>query len=369
MARERTLSYGSFSGTRVRKYTGDVELRTVGGGFSHCSDFLGKDSDHPVTIEHNYSTPALITGDTGDILSGYIWDNYPATSMGAAVADIPFPPTPIPDDDWSATHVAANTNPGRPDVSVPLLLFDTLSSLPKTVWDFGNALISQGGRPKKSSNSVAAGNFGWDQLFRDTAALFDFAEHASKRAKELSRLYSKGGLRRSQTVWSANLPQSAVVVLQSQGTWIEAELEISNNFRKWVSTRWRPATADPLPEADQVQKARELVHGWHIAPADVWNAMPWSWLTDYFGNIGDYLAANRNSSEFRLESCCVMYGFERRFKYKKLIHDPALTVTQPSALYATKTRKLGNITLTTNVPVISAQRLTNLLGIAANYSR
>lgn len=368
MARERLRLYGSQSGSRIRKYTGETEIREVGGGSSYCLDFVGRQADHPLFIERTSVNFPTITGDTGDILSGYVWNNYPVQNLGANMSSVLGPTTPEPDDVWAATSVAAATNPGRPDVSVPLLIFDTLGSLPKTIWDFGNAMISSGGRP--GGNSVASGNFGWGQLYSDVAALFDFTEHVEKRTKELQALYTKGGLKRRRTVWSDTSTEFfGYQTLQSQGVWIEATVRKVATRKKWVAVRWRPANPVQPLLADQVQHARTLVHGWHIAPADVWNALPWSWLVDYFANTGDFLGATRNSSEFILESSCVCLHFRMDMHYGHMIKPEGLTVTQPSSFWETKSRKLEGPGLTTNVPIISAQRLTNLLGIAANYKR
>lgn len=367
MARERILVLPAQTGSRVRKYTGGVDIRETGAGHSYCLDFLGREADHPLFIEHYRIHHPTLSGDTGDILSGYVWSDWPVQNLGANASSALGPQTQEPDDTWAATNVAAETNPGRPDVSVPLLIFDTFSSIPKSIWDFGSSMISHGGRPG-GNNSVAAGNFGWDQLFRDVAALFDFTEHVEKRVKELNALYTKGGLKRRRQVWKDTSTEVFKdQVLQSQGTWVTATVVKSVVRRKWVAVRWRPANPIPSIPADRVQQARELVHGWHIAPADVWNALPWSWLVDYFGNVGDYLSATRNSSEFILESSCVMDNFKLTITHHDLKHDSQLTVTHSPSTWEIKSRKLEGPGLTTNVPVISAQRLTNLLGIAANY--
>nr|UJQ85453.1 MAG: putative maturation protein [Leviviridae sp.] len=367
MARIRTIFLPPNTGTRIRKFTGIEETRTTGGGESRCTDELGYGTDHPMTIEHYKVNFPRLTGDTGTVASGYVWNNYPVTNLGANVSPFGDSLTPEPSDVYSATKVAADTNPGRPNVSVPLLLFETISSIPETIFQTGLRL-SQGKRPG-GGNSIAASNFGWEQLYRDVAGLFDFTEHVKDRSEELRRLHQKGGLKRKRRVWTDQQVIHSSATLQSQGVVVSAAV-VRHKFReKWVSVRWKPTQHVPLGPTDQVQMARTLVHGWHIAPADVWNALPWSWLADYFGNIGQYLGATRNSNLFTLDSCCVCQRSILKVSYGKVTHSwgDELTVTTPGSSWELKTRKLGTIGLTTDVPIISAQRLINLAGIAANY--
>lgn len=40
--------------------------------------------------------------------------------------------------------------------------------------------------------------------------------------------------------------------------------------------------------------ARRAVLGLTIDASTLWNAMPWSWLIDWYSNMGDFFEANRN---------------------------------------------------------------------------
>lgn len=383
MARVRSYSNGTQVGQRTRKFNGVIETRTVQLGDSVCTDFLGRDSDHPFDVVREVMNYPLISGDFGTVLSGYIYDGYPTTSSGYNLSTFPSAGSIEPDDVFSATAVAGQTNPTRPSVSVPLLLFETIRELPKMVFERGAELFvgssradaKRFGRKKKpdplhSNNSVLDLNFGWEPLFRDVAALFDFAEHVDERVKELAALYSGRGLRRSRTVWTdTSTTIGGVNTLHSQGGIVQGYAVKVATRKKWVSTRWKPKSLHSIPSAaEQVQRARYLVHGWEVAPSDIWNALPFSWLADYFGNIGDFLAATRNSSEFELVSCCVMRRATLNVQVRITGASVGLTVTPATGLADYKHRVLGSIGLTANVPIVSGRRLLNLLALATNYS-
>jgi len=376
MARVRTLAFGNQSGTRTRKFTGIVETRTVSKGETTCTDFTGRLTDHPLTIVSRlYSYPTL-AGDTGSMASGYIWNGYPTTNGGLATSHLNVV-TLEPDDVYSATKVVGDTNPARPAVSVPLLLFESIKELPKMLYDSGVGVITglekdllHKRRKRPSGDSSVSFNFGWNQLYRDVALLFDFTEHVEERITQLNALYSGRGLRRTRTVWTEQVDDIVQPIsLQSQGASVSGIRTTRTSYKKWVSTRWKPANElTPTPSSDEIiQNARYLVHGWKLAPIDIWNALPWSWLIDYFSNFGDVLAANRNSNEFRLVSCCIMRKTETRSDVKPISYPSGMTVTPGYSILADKRRVLGSVGISAYVPFLSAQRLLNLLSIANNY--
>jgi hypothetical protein len=46
--------------------------------------------------------------------------------------------------------------------------------------------------------------------------------------------------------------------------------------------------------------------GLRLHPTTMWNAIPWSWLTDYFSNFGDVLEASETLASLKVTRMCVM---------------------------------------------------------------
>lgn len=117
-----------------------------------------------------------------------------------------------------------------------------------------------------------------------------------KRARELARLYDRGGLKRRIEIgqYSAH-SESNSTIESTLGSLITTRMSTDTTVRRWATVRWRP-TKVPTVITDLVLRklARKAVFGLSIQAEDAWNLMPWTWLSDWFLNIGDFLEAYNN---------------------------------------------------------------------------
>jgi hypothetical protein len=357
-SRTRTLINPGHTGTSTFKYYGTVETDTAPGGSHYCADVVGDMlGDNPLTIRHEALLPPLLGGETPGIF-GYSYSNYPVANP--AYSGHLSPMTSEPSTLEAATQVAAKTNPSRPDVSVPLLLKESLESVVKAVFNHGK---------RKSDNSLVSGSFGWEQLYRDATKIFDFADGVDKRAKELNQLYSSGGLKRRRTVWTDTSTENVVnVTLHSSGGVVIGKRSTKTTRIKWVAIRWQPDDPVNLPSAeDNVRLARTLIHGWHFAPEDVWNALPWSWAVDYFFNVGSYLGATRNSVGSHIASLCTCTTITTLSRITPTSMTDGLTCSNGREDKIDKYRVPSVIGLTATSPFLSVRQLATLSSIALNY--
>jgi hypothetical protein len=84
-------------------------------------------------------------------------------------------------------------------------------------------------------------------------------------------------------------------------------------YRKelWGTAQWKIADGSQLPflgagELDKLSRHLALGLTSHEALATAWELTPWSWLTDWFSNIGDVIAATNNSVGLTWSKICVM---------------------------------------------------------------
>jgi hypothetical protein len=117
------------------------------------------------------------------------------------------------------------------------------------------------------------------------------------------------------------------------------------------------------------------VHGWDSSgggvSAALWEALPWSWFIDYFGNIGDYLNANKNAVGASATNACYMRQIDKEWSYGPFDISYATGFTCKAGSYkeTTKERFLGLATLTASMPMLSHKQLSTLSSIAFNLSR
>jgi hypothetical protein len=88
----------------------------------------------------------------------------------------------------------------------------------------------------------------------------------------------------------------------------------------WGSAEWKIEPSSNIPEMDDEELklfSRRLALGItsHEALAAAWELAPWSWLADWFGNVGTMIAATNNSIGATWGRICVM----RRSKGTNLV--------------------------------------------------
>jgi len=278
---------------------------------------------------------------------------------------------PSTSDVEAATQAVARTNPSRAIVSMPAFIGE-LRSLPGAIFDRGMSLLAKYPKRARRSNSVVDFNFGFAPLIGDLYRLVYFSTYVDDRVKELTNLHKKGGLHRR---W--NLETDAgddvvenVAVWTLEGAWVEVTITRHTHRRRWATCRWLPDVPElALSPADLREQAKFAVNGWNLSMADAWEILPWSWLADYFGNVGDYLLANRNAVGASCSSACIMTSIWTDTSHSVTMAPSWLKVSPASEYYATKHRQPNvpvGLTIATS-PFLGARQLLTLASIAYKY--
>jgi hypothetical protein len=180
------------------------------------------------------------------------------------------------------------------------------------------------------SEAYLTWEYGVKAMMSDVVKALDFVNHTEKRFRELKNLQaSKTGLRRIWTTWrdeSLGTPTNIVAT----GLYAEANVvryQVGTIRRKWVSTRWIPQVDLSSFSDDELRhKANRIVFGTDLSFATLWEAMPWSWLIDWFSNVGDIMSQTRNTIPVKHDGSCVMRKAIHRMKSAKLISGPGLHI-------------------------------------------
>lgn len=293
---------------------------------SRCVDVVdGTRDNHPLFVSHY--TPVLfwIHGVSHDIPGApeYRWEYNGRPVYWTPSIDPPS--TAEPSNNRSLTTALARTNPNKPSTDL-LQFIGELRDLPKMVKDVGDTWIRNNKGHAHTSRNLAKDigsgtiglEFGWIPFVKDLLGLLDFEASVSKKLKTLQKLRDKGSSGGSAVVWE-DVVQTEPGEHYLTSLWNESNkvnLGWVSTRKKWASCVWKPSVPLP-PQSDDGDRnlAFRLAYGTDISLAVMWELMPWSWLIDWFSNIGDLASLSRNTIPVSNTGSCVMLKSECRVKY------------------------------------------------------
>lgn len=200
------------------------------------------------------------------------------------------------------TEVLANLNPRTPVVDIPVMAVE-MKDLPGMLRNLGKF---QAGdiKPADVPELWLSWSFGWLPLLSDLRKLVDFAKHVNDRAEYMNRLRRSSSF--SRTLNNSFSTSSVSVNFGSRiGT---GNFDLVFKSRIWftATVSYSKAGLKELSGQDANLQAAYNVLGLNVSAATIWEAFPWSWLSDYFFNIGTYLDANRNKVAYNVTDVCIM---------------------------------------------------------------
>nr|UHM27619.1 MAG: maturation protein [Fushun levivirus 2] len=297
MPRTRDRIIGSSGGTALCFYEGSIIAEDFSdegtASRDRCVDEFGS-RNGVFTAEHLFSSG-------GSYSLNYIGPDFsyklnkwtPSAFRGLGPYDGHLSDDNRPSNPYFAVQVLAGTNPSRPMIDLPVSIFE-LRELPDLVRSLGNNLI------KRWAKGTLMREFGWTPLASDYNNLLKFAQSTSNRMELLKKL-SKAPMTRKVHLYDSIVtgPKSNWTVNSTPPRlFTTVESQTTTTRKIWGYTTWTPDVEqfNKIAQYDPTFKflSRKIVLGATVDASTLWNALPWSWLADWFGNIGDYLVANRN---------------------------------------------------------------------------
>lgn len=311
--RTRSKQFELFgNGWKERKITTNPPIRTDDTQvdlvesklWKQCVDVIGlPNQDHPLTItERDNRGFRSLTGHLDQGGGSYVtYDNWLPSGSKVNVSHLS---TSIPTVGARALTLRARTNPSRETVSIPNFIHE-LKDLPGMYRDIMHIKthlktfkrLPEGA--KTLANYHLSVQMGWLPLISDLRKMMHFQSAVDKRTEELTKLYSSRGLKRRLNLYSeVQSSQTNITSESSLGLFFTVRKYTVTRQRSWGTIRWIP-TAIPkdLRRPDLARHARKLVFGLHHNGVDAyqaWNAIPWTWMIDWFANFDDFLEAHRN---------------------------------------------------------------------------
>lgn len=235
----------------------------------------------------------------------------------------------------------------------------------------GNALS----KAKQLAMANLTLQFGVVPLVNDIASSFVWPETVQSRLKELERLYQGSGLKRRVRLIdeSTEFNVNDVALSATPNYW--GTISVLQKAERWAVIRYRPTSQTPtLPSLTANNKAglRNMLSGLTLDAIGqtAWELLPWSWLSDYFGSVGDILQANNNHLQTRFVGT-LMTHTTTKWKHGQVIFTYAnghtVTLTRGEFLAETKRRvpMTGGNLPSYGIPFLGARQLSILGSIHA----
>lgn len=327
-------------------WTGPIPLApasTAGHWHADCTDVVGNRlGTNPFDLARQYTYLWIVNGPNRYTGDQWTYNDYVAGSPTGFPTWSPAAPS------LSAAFVRglARTNPNRAFVDTPVFLFE-LKDIPQLVYDWGRQIRYAHTRfywnragvdlrevPRYIASKYVEYQFGIDPFVRDLQKMLDVVGQVDKKVKQLKHL-QQGFSRRHATVFSDEKYENRVTPKFVSGLYNEQNTfsyQLTQTRRDWVSTTWNAIYPESLPKTDDELRnlARTLAFGWDISFSTLWEAMPWSWLFDWFGNVGDIFAATRNHIPVNHTGSCVMTERKLRltnFRWENRVGPLSVTFT------------------------------------------
>jgi hypothetical protein len=280
-----------------------------------CHDFVDKkkreDGSTPPSdlwLRKTTFKPAFYSIDRVSILDGKL-----GQKLSQAPCFVPGTSYDLPPGGWSSIEgtdeelvakLLANTNPFRYEVSVPVMIAELVEAASLLKLASNNFLSLLGSQHLNWE-------FGWKPTIEDIRTLSTITIAIEKRIREFNSLLKKGGLRRK--VYLASGSKSAEqgwTALYSNG-WTSAWSKPSTSWKSqvWGSVRWKPNRDSPIDITTlaSFNEACKIVLDLRVPDAStIWEAIPFSWLVDYFLNVGDALQAVEDTDKVVPYDICIM---------------------------------------------------------------
>lgn len=212
-----------------------------------------------------------------------------SNTMGVA------PATVLPTFDEAATLLIERTNPFRPVYSIPVEFIEMIT-LTDLFRSFGTKILQWLGAAHLTNE------FALKPFQGGIRALDDILKHLEYRIREWNALVGRGGLHRRIPIAKDSvyriIGNDESLNSSPNGTSVRGVDERFIKEEIYGSVRWYPKLGK-LPPTDPIVLTRRCLKvlldvdqntmGW----ASAWEAIPFSWLVDYFTNIGNILNADR----------------------------------------------------------------------------
>jgi hypothetical protein len=219
-------------------------------------------------------------------------------------------------------RAVSKTIPLQETVSLGQALIELLKDgLPKNI---GSQLLRRGLNMRELAGEYLNATFGWEPLIRDVQSLANLVINGSEIILRYQQSINQHIRRRydfkdlGNTPYSSTLtdatkrtinPGQAYLLDNPSSSLVYPRVERYVSQQTWFSGAYRtvsPVSHDFVSDLQGTIDAANYLLGIKITPDLLWEVSPWSWLFDWFVNIGDVL---KNISYLNHDATVLQYGY------------------------------------------------------------
>lgn len=272
------------------------------------------------------------------MLNGVHWIGQPHFGYGSPNLPIPMTnavaqqqSTIAQADAWSYGATGwKRSRPGNPTANVLTSVAETLrEGLPRIPLDLFNRLTAliQGKNTWRRLHGTNPGSeylngiFGWLPLLNDIKDMYETYRNIDKQLAQIYRDNGKGIHRRreikntttitpiqdtrSSTPFTGGWQNVPPIWTTGSTRLIEVREDIE---RVWFVGKFRYYIPD-IGSSQWKARTTRALFGVNPTPEVIWNLLPWSWLADWFGNVGDVMS---NLSSNAVDNLAAEYAYVMR---------------------------------------------------------
>ncbi|QXN75353.1 MAG: hypothetical protein [Grapevine-associated levi-like virus 1] len=348
--------------------TGGIQTRSFGGGVDHLQ-FSLPGRHNFFKVSHESYEGGGVDGTVNDLVlsnwpSQWVFENWNPIKTNNGSND-------VPNVGWLSTLLFARSRPDSKSFDISRFIGE-LKDLPGMIKRMGEDFLSKG-IPYSAGHLTLSYKFGWAPFFDDIAKMTLLQTLIDKRFKQLKSLKENGSEIRKVKLYSGTKEYNASGVPMED--WV---MSINNVLTDtcWGYTIWNTTNSYPSTDQDLMDYARKTAL--NLDPLNgqtAWQLIPWSWLSDWFLNVGTYLEAIRNSDEFTCSVAMLchqtdFFALARSTGFREGTSYPGLTLRPYVYKSTLKTRFAADPpTITAHIPVLNAGHMGILSSIAATKYR
>lgn len=291
------------------EYLGPISRPSVFIGREECFDEVGLfEEDNLLEINKYRMLAGTYSGNNGTYYRDQGWELViPVFSPLAAG-------TPSPSLNAMMSDAVNRSAPYTPSVDVvgSLLQLKDFKSVPKDLKRAGDSIRS--GKPGEIARSAASGHLAWQfgiaPLISDIQKVLNFQKTVESRMNMLRNMSSPKGASKSVTTYRDQSPdsyQGRGYFADHYGAVAQYDLYFRSTRKSWGSTRWviPPNNLPRYGSPEYASLARRLAFS-TMPFSTMWELLPWTWIIDWFTNIGDFIGSTNNVIGAHATRMCIM---------------------------------------------------------------
>jgi hypothetical protein len=215
----------------------------------------------------------------------------------------------------------ARAAPGRPTASVAQTAIELFrEGIPSLPGRLAGRLLSA----RNAGSNYLNYQFGWAPLVNDIKKMYQTYRELDKRLAQLVRDNGKGIRRRrdlgsdstTTVVSDTSVPGGNGYIIGSPGMYggipgrSTSVIYKTESTHRWFVGKFRYYVPD-IGSDQWTRRATRALFGLNPTPELLWNVLPWSWMADWFGNVGDVLS---NMSSHAVDNLTAEYAYVMEHK-------------------------------------------------------